>query len=136
MNNTKWTIVGIAAGGLIILIWLFGYPIYNVYSSRKEGQAELAKAQYNREVQVAEARAKMEAAALLAQADSIRAHGIAASNKIIGQSLENNPSYLVWKWIDELKETQNQIIYVPGGSLGMPIMEANRLAKPLNSTQQ
>lgn len=119
-------------GFIILAMW--GCPKYRVYSARKEGEAILAHAQSSREVAVAEARAKMEAAAMLAQADTIRAHGIAASNKIIGQSLEGNPAYLQWLWIDELKQTQNQIIYIPSGQMGMPILEANRLKKdPLSA---
>lgn len=124
--------IGIASFVIFILIGLitlglWGCPRYKVYSERKEGEAVLAHASYSREVAVAEARAKMESATLLAQADTIRALGIAASNRIIGKSLENNPAYLQWLWIDELKSTQNQIIYIPAGQMGMPILEANRL---------
>lgn len=117
-------IVFVIIGLLVLSMW--GCPQYSVYSARKEGEALLAHAQSSKEVAVAEARAKMESAALLAQADTIRAHGIASSNQIIGKSLEGNPAYLQWLWIDELKTTQNQIIYIPAGQMGMPIMEANR----------
>lgn len=111
--------------GLIVL-GMWGCPQYNVYSARKEGEAILAHAQSSREVAVAEAKAKMESAALLAQADTIRAHGIAASNQIIGKSLENNPAYLNWLWIDQIKDTKNQIIYVPSSNMGLPVLEATR----------
>jgi hypothetical protein len=116
--------------GFIITGAMIGCPQYNVYSSRKEGEAILAHAQSSKEVAVTEARAKMESASLLAQADTIRAHGIAASNQIIGKSLENNPAYLNWLWIDQIKDTKNQIIYVPAEKMGIPIMEATRLSKP------
>lgn len=121
--------------GLIVL-GMWGCPTYRVYSARKDGEATLAHAQSSKEVAVAEAKAKMESASLLAQADTIRAHGIAASNQIIGRSLEGNPAYLQWLWIDELKETQNQIIYIPAGQMGMPIMEANRLKSPQPSPEK
>jgi len=114
--------------GLIVLS-MWGCPKYRVYSARKDGEAQLAHAQSSKEVAVAEAKAKMESAALLAQADTIRAHGIAASNKIIGQSLENNPRYLQWLFLDQIKDSKNQIIYIPSGQMGMPILEANRLSK-------
>jgi len=120
------TLILIALAGLITL-GAWGCPQYNVYTARKEGEAILAHAQSSREVAVAEARAKMESASLLASADSIRAHGIAVSNKIIGMSLEDNPAYLQWLWIEQIKDTKNQIIYVPGGGLGMPIQEAGRV---------
>ena len=132
LKTGLWISLGAA---FIITLLLWGCPSYKVYSSRKNGEAELAQAQYSREVAVAEARAKKESAALLAEADTIRAHGIAASNQIIGRSLEGNPSYLQWLWIDELKQTQNQIIYIPSGQLGMPILEANRLTHALKTDQ-
>ena len=109
---------------------MWGCPRYSVYSERKRGESELARAMYSRQVAVAEAHAKMEAASLLSISDTIRATGIAASNRIIGQSLENNPAYLSWLWIDEIKNTSNQVIYVPAGQLGLPIMEAGRFNKP------
>lgn len=68
----------------------------------------------------------MESAALLSSADTIRAHGVARSNEIIGRSLKDNPEYLKWLWISEMKETNNQIIYVPTET-NLPILEANRL---------
>jgi hypothetical protein len=118
----------------VIVLGMWGCPKYRVYSARKEGEAILAHAQSSREVAVAEARAKMEAATLLAEADTIRAHGIAASNQIIGKSLENNPRYLQWLFLDQIKDSKNQIIYVPSGNMGIPILEANRLkGDPLNS---
>lgn len=128
------TIFGLSTGIVlfilaVIALMMWGCPTYNVYAARKAGEAVLAHAQYSREVAVAEAKAKMESSALLAQADTIRAHGIAASNKIIGESLNDNPKYLQWLWIDQLKEQQHQIIYVPSTSLGLPILEANRLDK-------
>ena len=114
--------------GLIVL-GMWGCPRYNVYSSRKDGESKLAEAMYSRQVAVAEARAKMEAAALLADADTLRAVGISRSNQIIGSSLKGNESYLLWLFIDQLKETKDQIIYIPSGNMGMPILEAGRLGK-------
>lgn len=128
-------IVGIGSTALIALVGLivlgmWGCPRYAVYSAQKDGESKLAEAQSSREVAVAEAKAKMEAASMLAQADTIRAHGIAASNQIIGKSLENNPAYLNWLFIDQLKDTKDQVIYVPSGNMGIPILEANRLSTP------
>lgn len=115
-----------------VVLGMWGCPKYTVYQQRLEGEAALAHATSSKEVAVAEAKAKMESAAYNAQADTIRAHGIARSNEIIGNSLKNNQEYLQWLWIDELKTTQNQIIYVPAGQMGIPITEAQRLSpKPL-----
>ena len=107
--------------GLIILC-MWGCPQYSVYSARLDGESLLAHAQASKEVAVAEAKAKMESASLLAQADTIRAHGIARSNQIIGQSLTD--AYLHWFWIDNIDKSNN-VIYVPTET-NLPILEANR----------
>lgn len=114
-----------------VILWL--YPQYKVYKERKLGEAELQRANYSRQIQIVESHAKRESASNLAAADTIRARGIAASNKIIGQSLENNPAYLQWLFIDQIKDSKNQIIYIPAGNLGfpLPIQEATRLQKPV-----
>lgn len=124
----------IAAFGLLIVLIVFGAlwgcPNYNVYEQRLSGEAELAKAQYNRQTAVLEANAKKDAAIALSQADTLRAIGVAASNRIIGQSLKDNPDYLKWLWIESLKERNGDVIYVPTEA-NLPILEAHRLqAKP------
>lgn len=131
MNNTGiafitfFTLVFI--GGVIVL-GMWGCPKYNVYSQTMQGAAILAHAQSSREVAVAEAKAKMESAALLARADTIRAHGVARSNQIIGHSLKDNAEYLHWLWIDNLDKTKNQVIYIPTEA-NIPVMEATRIQK-------
>lgn len=107
----------------LVVLGMWGCPRYNVYSQQKEGEALLAHAQSSREVAVAEAKAKMESASLLAQADTIRAHGVARSNIIIGQSLTG--AYLHWFWIDNIEKNPNAVIYIPTEA-NMPIMEAGR----------
>lgn len=107
----------------LVVLCMWGCPKYDVYQQRKKGEAALAHAQSSKEVAVAEAKAKMESANLLAQADTIRAHGIARSNEIIGQSL--TPAYLHWFWIDNIDKSNN-VIYVPTEA-NLPIMEASRL---------
>ena len=109
---------------VLICVGMYGCPQYRVYSARKDGEAILAHAQSSREVAVAEAKAKMESSSLLAQADTIRAHGVASSNKIIGNSLKNNGEYLQWLWIDQIEKANT--IYIPTEA-NLPIMEANRL---------
>jgi hypothetical protein len=116
---------------LIVLTCLamYGCPQYRVYSARKDGEAILAHAQSSREVAVAEAKAKMESASLLAQADTIRAHGVASSNRIIGGSLKNNKEYLQWLWIDQIEKANT--IYIPTES-NMPILMNNNRKDTIN----
>lgn len=125
-------IITFILGMIILCMW--GCPRYNVYQQRKEGEAQLAKAQYNRQVAVAEANAKYESATLLSQADTIRAHGIARSNEIIGKSITE--PYIQWLWVDEISKTSNQIIYVPAGQMGLPILEANRFKPPVQPVEK
>ncbi len=123
------TIVGLLVG--IIVLGMWGCPKYNVYSQEMDGKAMLAHAQSSKEVAVAEEKAKMESAALLAQADTIRAHGVARSNAIIGASLKDNTEYLYWLWIDNIEKNPNAVIYIPTEA-NMPILEAGRATKLLN----
>lgn len=95
---------------VLILLGMYGCPHYRVYSARKDGEALLAHAQSSKEVQVCEAKAKMESALYLQKADTIRARGIASSNQIIGGSLKNNKEYLQWLWIDQIEKAK--AIYV------------------------
>lgn len=125
--------IGVVLLGLIFLIGIIWgmfalYAPYSVWSQSKAGQAELAKADYNRKIAVREAEAKKESAQYLAQADIIRAEGIAKANKIIGDSLKTNEKYLEWKFIDELPLNKNQIIYLPTNTV-LPILEATRNQK-------
>ncbi len=101
------------------------YKIYNVWSESKEGEAELAKADWNTQIAVKEADAKRQSAYLLAEAEVIRAEGVAKANKIIGESLNNNEAYLRYLWVNNLSETSNQVIYVPTET-NMPILEAGK----------
>lgn len=124
-KNIITTVVRIAWFLIVLIVMgMWGCPQYGVYTASKEGEAILAHAQSSREVAVAEAKAKMESSSLLAQADTIRAHGVAQSNKIIGASLKNNPEYLQWLWIDNIEKANT--IYIPTEA-NLPIMEANRM---------
>lgn len=106
------TLCSIVLIGFVTLC-MWGCPQYSVYSATKEGEAVLAHAQSSREIAVAEAKAKLESASLLAQADTIRAHGVARSNRIIGKSLQDNNEYLQWLWIDNIEHSPNAVYYIP-----------------------
>jgi len=51
--------------------------------------------------------------------------GVAAANKIIGDSLHNNEDYLRYLFVNGLEHTSNQVIYVPTEA-NLPILEASR----------
>lgn len=104
----------------------FGVPMYMVWQQQKAGEAELARAEQNRQVAVLEAKAKLDSAESLAQAEVKRAEGTAKANQIIGQSLKGNEAYIHWLWVDTLKDSKDQIIYIPTEA-GVPITESFRL---------
>jgi hypothetical protein len=103
----------------------WGYPQYSVYAQRLEGEAELAKAEYSKRVAVQTATATRDSASLLAEAEARRAEGVARANKIIGDSLKDNESYLRYLWIHSLQDGKNEVIYVPTEA-NLPILEASR----------
>jgi len=112
-------------GSCLIFLCMWGCPHYSVYYSRMDGQAKLAHAQSEREVQVKDAQGKMEAASLLAQAEIERAKGVAQANQIIGDSLKNNEAYLRYLWIHNLEAGNNSVVYVPTEA-NLPILEAGK----------
>lgn len=115
-------------GGVILLAVIFyfiGYPMLNVWKSGLQGEAELKRAEWNRQIAVREAEAKEQSAKALANAEIIRAKGVAEANRIIGDSLHNNEAYLRYLWIHNMEQTKNQIIYIPTEA-GLPILEAAR----------
>lgn len=105
---------------------MWGCPTYNVYSAEMNGKAELAQAEQNRQIQIAQSKAKSDAAQYEAEAEITRAKGVAQANQIIGDSLKGNDAYLRYLWIDKLDSTKGQIVYVPTEA-GLPILEAGRM---------
>lgn len=129
--NALKRIAKFVASALIVLvlgIWGFcaGGRVYDVWAQGKEGECELAKAESTRKIKTLEAKAAEESAKHLAQAEIIRARGVAEANKIIGESLKNNEGYLRYLWIIGLDNSQKEIIYVPTEA-NLPILEANRI---------
>lgn len=116
-------------GVILIIIFIITYsesldPIVKVYKERKKGEAELARADSNRKIKIREAEAEEQSAKALANAEVIRAQGVAEANKIIGDSLKGNEAYLRYLWVQGLQTNQMQTVYIPTEA-GMPILEAN-----------
>jgi len=132
MNKDELKIVKILILSFIILcIFVFVYisfinPYIHVWQQRMFGQAELARAESNRQIATLEAVAKKESSKALADAEVIRAQGVAEANKIIGESLTDNEGYLRYLWIQGLQTNQMQVVYVPTEA-NLPILESTRL---------
>lgn len=124
-------VLGLTLLGIIVVVALWGYfsfasPYLHVWQQSKLGEAELARADSNRQIATCEALAKKESAKALADAEVIRAEGVAKANKIIGDSLTGNEGYLRYLWIQGLQTNQMQVVYVPTEA-NLPIMESQRL---------
>lgn len=127
--NIKNIILGILTIPLFIAVFIicgYGYNKYYLWSAEMTGKQELARAEGNRKIVIQEAIAKKEAAQYLSDAEILRAKGVAEANKIIGESLKNNESYLRYLWINNLDHTtEKQVIYVPTEA-NLPILEAGK----------
>lgn len=118
---------GLAAAAIGVLAFLFWvFPQIGVYNRTMAGKAALMEAESTRQVRVLEAKAKMDSASLEADAEIARARGVAEANKIIGDSLKDNPRYLQYLYITGLQEGSekgNKTIYVPTeGGLPVPTL--------------
>ena len=122
-DNTmrNFTIVGVSILLTLIVINAVVGPIYNVWAQSLQGKAELQKAEYTRQVAVLEAQAKKDSAKQLADAEVIRATGVAQANQIIGESLKDNPAYLQYLWITEGEKDSNRTVYMIPSNGGAPV---------------
>ena len=65
-----WTVAGLV---LFVVALAFIRPWYNVWSREMEGKAEFAKAEQNRKIRIAQAKANLEAEKLNARAEAMSA---------------------------------------------------------------
>lgn len=125
-------VIAIGAVGAIAVLGLIfiGGPQYNVWQQSLAGKAELQKAEFTRQVAVLEAQAKKDSASQLAEAEIIRAQGVAKANQIIGDSLKDNREYLQYLYITGLEDGSkngNVTIYVPTeGGMPVPTLQMNK----------
>lgn len=113
---------------IIITAMMFGLPRYNVWQQEMAGKAEMAKAEQNRKILVEEAKARLEAEKLNAQAEIERARGMAEAMRIENNTLnETYNQYLFIRTLEKLADKGNlpQIIYVPSNGL-LPVMNLDK----------
>lgn len=112
-----------------VALWmLFGIisPQLNLYRANTEKRSAIAEARARSDAAEYEARRAVEIATAEAEADRVRAAGIADANETIAQSL--TPEYVRWYFVDRLDDIDGQIIYVPTEA-GVPLPEAGRSVK-------
>ena len=130
-KNFNSNLVAIGLAGVIVIAGLaFALPQYGVWTKTLNGKAQLQEAEYTRQVAVLEAKAKLDSAKELAQAEVERAKGVAQANQIIGDSLKGNREYLQYLYITGLEEGSqkgNVTIYVPTeGGMPVPTLQINK----------
>lgn len=115
----------------VILTMMFGLPRYNVWQQEMAGKAEMAKAEQNRKILVEEAKARLEAEKLNAQAEIERARGMAEAMKVENGTLsETYNQYLFIRTLEKIadKGSLPQIIYIPSEGM-IPVMDLNKEKK-------
>lgn len=133
MNNTSNNIanliiglivISLIGGFIVFIFWVF--PTYNVWVKEQSGRAQLAEAEFSRQVQIEEAKANLEAQKLNAQAEVERAKGAAQAIEIENGKLTER--YIQYLYVQNLEKLDTQLIYVPTEG-GLPLLEASRLDK-------
>jgi hypothetical protein len=119
-------LVGIVVA-LIALIWVWklATPRYNLYRAETEKKAVIAEQRAQSEAAEFAALSAVTQAQAKADAEVIRAKGLAEAQKIISSTLTED--YVRYLYIQAIEGNPNQIIYVPTEA-GLPILEAGRAA--------
>ena len=115
------SVVGFILSLLFVGMW--GCPTYNVWQQGLSGQAALERAKQDRQIDIEEAKAKLESSHFLMKADSVRAEGTAEANRIIATSLTRE--YIQWLWVQGLHDGSSEVIYI-ATEANLPILEASR----------
>lgn len=128
MKYSKYIFVTVILGIVLIIALMFGLPKYNVWQQEMAGKAEMAKAEQNRKILVEEAKARLEAEKLNAQAEVERARGMAEAMKVENNTLnETYNQYLFIRTLEKLadKGSLPQIIYIPSNGL-LPVLNLDK----------
>lgn len=120
-KETRTVIISIIVVLVLIILLMWGVPKYKVYARELNGKAQLREAEWNRQIAIQEAQALKESAKLKAEAEILRAEGIAEANKIIAGSITEE--YIRYKFVEGLNDGNTEVIYVPTEA-NLPILEA------------
>ncbi len=135
MKNSKALVIIFAFIAILVVVLMVGLPVYNVWQQEMAGKAEMAKAEQNRKILIEEAKARLEAEKLNAQAEVERARGMAEAMKLENGTLNTTYNqYLFIRTLEKLADKGDlpQIIYMPSEGL-VPVMDVSTKApaKPI-----
>lgn len=118
----KGVIISLVTLLVLIIACMFGIPKYNVWKLEMRGKAELAQAEQNRQIKIAEASANLEAERLNAEAEYVRACG--AAKAIKEENGQLTPTYIQYLWVRSQANSKiDKIIYIPTEA-SLPLLEA------------
>ncbi len=117
-----WTAV-IIVPLVVIAVFMAIMPNYSVWQKEMRGKADLAEAQWNRQIQIQEAEANLESEKLNAQSEVERAKGMAEAIEIENGQLTER--YIQYLWVRNVKGDKTTI-YIPTET-NLPILEASRI---------
>lgn len=124
--KTKHIVYIVLSSIALVGLLAVGIPQYSVWQKRMSGMAELAEAQENKKIMIEVAKANVEAAKLDAEAELIRATGMANAMKIENGQL--NPTYVEYLRVRTLKEmvlsgNVDEVVLMPNsGSSNPPVV--------------
>ena len=108
---------------LVMIAWGWISPKMNLYRANTEKQAVIADQKAQSEAAEFAAKSAVTQAEAKADAEIIRAHGLAEAQAIITETLTED--YIRYLYIQAIEGNGNQIIYIPTEA-GLPILEAGR----------
>jgi len=123
MERILFIVIGVVIAFALILSLMLGLPHYNVWQKEMSGKAQLAEAEWNRQIMLKEAEMNLEAEKLNALAEIERAKGMAEAITIEGGNL--TPEYIQYMWVRQNVFNDKTVIYIPTEA-NLPILEALR----------
>jgi len=123
MERILFVGIGVVIALGLILGMMLGLPHYNVWQKEMSGKAQLAEAEWNRQIMLKEAEMNLEAEKLNALAEIERAKGMAEAITIEGGNLTSE--YIQYMWVRQNVFNDKTVIYIPTEA-NLPIMEAIR----------
>ena len=126
-DPTKIIITLVIIAVILVVVGMIVFPQYNVWKRKLGGEAQLREQEYAKQIVVEQAKAELESAKLLREAEVERARGVAESMEIISEKLEQNESYLQYLAIQaqvKMAESPNHTtVYIPVGPNGLPLIK-------------
>ena len=115
-----FAVIAIAFGIGLICLGMWGCPQYGNYLAEMRGKAELAQAEFSKQVMVQEANANLEAEKLNAEAEVVRAKGTADARGVEGFGMTNE-EYIQYLWVKKLSMADTSVVYLPSDG-GLPVL--------------